>query len=134
MPESRVVVAVLNDLMFTVKIQEAARRAGVEAVFVKTRSEVMDRAEENPSAIILDLNYTAVTPLELISALKGNEKTRNIPLLGYVAHVQVEIKQAALRNGCNMVVARSAFVQNLPEFLERVSRANPEIALNESRE
>ena len=134
MPESRVVVAVLNDLMFTVKIQEAARRAGVGAVFVKTRSEVMDRAEENPSAIILDLNYTDVTPLELISALKGNEKTRNIPLLGYVAHVQVEIKQAALRHGCNMVVARSAFVQNLQEFLQRVSRANPEIALNESRE
>lgn len=126
MPASRVILAVLNDLMFTVKIQDAATRAGIEAVFVKSRNEALDRAQDGPSAIILDLNYAGVKPLELISDLKGNEKTKKIPLLGYVAHVQVDVKQAAQTQGCDIVVARSAFVQNLPEFLQRISGANPQ--------
>jgi CheY-like chemotaxis protein len=112
--------------MFTVKIQDAATRAGIEAVFVKSRNEALDRAQDGPSAIILDLNYAGVKPLELISDLKGNEKTKKIPLLGYVAHVQVDVKQAAQTQGCDIVVARSAFVQNLPEFLQRISGANPQ--------
>ncbi len=126
MPDSKRVVAVLNDLMFAVKIQEAAKRAGLEAVFVKSRKEAIDLAGGDPAALILDLNYAAAGPLELISALKGDEKTKKIPLLGYVAHVQVDVRQAAQTRGCDVVVARSAFVQNLPELLQRVTQTNSE--------
>jgi|SRR6185437_14665671 CheY-like chemotaxis protein len=120
MPDSRPIIAVLNDLMFTVKIQEAAKRAGLEAIFVKSWDKVMETAADNPRAIILDLNYSDAKPLDLISALKENQKTKLIPLLGYVAHVQVEVRQAAQARGCDVVVARSAFVQNLPELLNKL--------------
>jgi CheY-like chemotaxis protein len=124
MPDSRRVIALLNDLMFTVKIQEAAKRAGFEVVFVKSGEKVVELADENPSAIILDLNYADAKPLDLISALKGDEKKKKIPLIGYVAHVQVDRRQAAQTLGCDLVVARSAFVQNLPELLQRVTEAD----------
>ncbi len=122
MPDAKRIVAVLNDLMFTVKIQEVAKRANLEPVFVKSWKQVTDLAGDSPSAIILDLNYGDAKPLELISALKGDEKTKKIPLLGYVAHVQVDLRQAAQTRGCDIVVARSAFVQNLPELLQRVTQ------------
>ena len=113
------VLAVLSDLMFTVKIQEAAKRAGLEVVFVKLRENALAQAKLDPSVIIIDLNGTSVDALELISALKADPETSQIELIGYVSHVQVDLKQAAQERGCDTVVARSAFSQNLPTIFKR---------------
>ena len=112
-------VAVLSDLMFTVKIQEAAKRAGLEAVFVKSQQDVLSQAKNKPAVIILDLNNTGAEPLDVIAKLKNDKETSDIHLLGYVSHVQADLKQAAQERGCDMVIARSAFSQNLPAILER---------------
>jgi CheY-like chemotaxis protein len=113
------IVGVLSDLMFTVKIQEAAKRAGLEAVFVKTQEEVLAQAKENPLVIILDLNTTALDALDVIAKLKSDKETNKVNLLGYVSHVQADLKQAAQEKGCDTVIARSAFSQNLPTILRR---------------
>jgi PleD family two-component response regulator len=111
--QTKKVVAVLSDLMFTVKIQDAAKRAGIEAVFVTSQEKALAQARENPALVILDLNYAAVRPLELIVALKQE----GAHLLGFVSHVEAELIQAARNNGCDRVMARSAFSQNLPAIL-----------------
>jgi CheY-like chemotaxis protein len=119
------VVAVVNDLMFTVKIQEAAKRADMPVTFVTSREDALKQAKLNPSVIILDLNGKSVDALELISALKSDAETSHIELVGFVSHVQVDLKQTALDKGCDFVVARSAFSQNLPSILKRyLSSAN----------
>src|SRR5690242_20419810 len=111
------IVAVLSDLMFTVKIQEAAKRAGLEPVFVKSQEEAIAQAKDNPAVMILDLNNTSADALEVITELKKDAETSKISLLGYVSHVQADLKQAAQEKGCDMVMARSAFSQNLPTIL-----------------
>ena len=111
------VVAVLSDLMFTVKILDAAKRAGLTPVFVKSQEDALAQAKDRPAAIIIDLNYGAADPLALISTLKANEGTRSIPLIGFVSHVQIDLRQAAQEKGCDMVVARSVFSEKLPELL-----------------
>ena len=105
--------------MFTVKIQEAAKRAGMDVVFVKSHADAIAKAKDNAAIIILDLNTSALEPLNVITELKSDSETCNIDLLGYVSHVQVDLKQAAQAKGCDMVVARSAFSQNLPTILKR---------------
>lgn len=113
------VVAVVKDLMFTVKIQDAAKRAGLEAVFVKSKQEAIEEAKRDPAVIIVDLNDAAVDALDLIGELKADEKTRAIRLLGYVSHVEMGLRQAALNKGCETVLPRSAFSQNLQRILEK---------------
>jgi CheY-like chemotaxis protein len=113
------VVAVLSDLMFTVKIQEAAKRVGLEVVFAKSHADSLAQARLNPAVLILDLNNGNIDPLELIAALKADAQTSGVDLIGYVSHVQADLKQAAQAKGCDMVVARSAFSQNLPTILKR---------------
>ncbi len=111
------VVAVLSDLMFTVKIQEAVKRAGWEAVFVKSGEAALAQAKEGPGAMIFDLNYAGGAPLETISALKADEETRGVRLIGFVSHVQVDLRKAAEERGCDVVVARSAFERELSRLL-----------------
>ncbi len=113
------VIAVVDDLMFTVKIMDAAKRAGLDALFVKSEKDLLEKAHEKPLLIILDLNSSSVQPLKLISRLKGDGELKGISLIAFLSHVQGELKQQAQEAGANMVMARSAFSQNLQQILKR---------------
>jgi PleD family two-component response regulator len=116
------ILAVVEDLMFTVKIADAAKRAGLEVEFVKSEQDVIQKAtEEKPLLIILDLNFNAVEPLKLISQMKSDGEMKQISVIGYLSHVQGELKQQAQEAGANIVMARSAFSQNLQQILKRHS-------------
>jgi PleD family two-component response regulator len=116
------ILAVVEDLMFTVKIADAAKRAGLDVEFVKSEQDVIEKAtHEKPLLIILDLNFNAVEPLKLISRMKSDGEMKQISVIGYLSHVQGELKQQAQEAGANIVMARSAFSQNLQQILKRHS-------------
>lgn len=117
------ILAVVEDLFFTVKISDAAKRAGLAVEFVKNEKEALEKAAESPLLIILDLNNAAASPLKLISKLKSNPQFKGLSLIGYVSHVDGQLKQKAHEAGCDMVMARSAFSQNLPQILKRHASA-----------
>jgi PleD family two-component response regulator len=115
------VLAVVNDLFFSVKLTEAAKRNGLALEFVKERKLLLEKAGDRPSLIIFDLNFEDVEPVKLIQELKSQPGTKGISLIGYLSHVQVDLKQQAQAAGCDMVMARSAFSQNLPQIFKRHS-------------
>jgi CheY-like chemotaxis protein len=121
MQEPKKVLAVVSDLFFSVKLTEAAKRSGLALEFVKDPHEVLEKAKIKPSLIVFDLNFEAVGPLDVIRSLKGNPHTKGISLIGYLSHVQGELKHQAQEAGCDMVMARSAFSQNLPQIFKRHS-------------
>ena len=81
----------------------------------------MLKAKAKPNVIIFDLNFEDAQPLELIAKLKASAEFKGVSLIGYLSHVQGELKQAAQEAGCDMVMARSAFSQNLQQILKRHS-------------
>jgi len=113
------VIAVMSDLFFSVKVTDAAKRCGLTLEFVKDPKELLEKAKERPSLIVFDLNFDAADPLKLIAKLKGRAETKGISLIGFLSHVQGELKQKAQEAGCDMVMARSAFSQNLPQIFRR---------------
>ena len=112
----------IEDLFFMAKIQETARKLNVKVEFVKTDKEMMDKMQQNgdekPSLIIFDLNNNGVKPLTLIPKLKSKLK-KGTSIIGFLSHVQGDLKQKAHEVGCDMVLPRSAFSQNLPQLLRR---------------
>ena len=114
------ILAVMDDLFFTAKIGDAAKRAGLAVEFVKSEKDVLEKAkQEKPALIIFDLNFAAIQPLKVISKLKASAELKSISLIGYLSHVQGELKQKAHETGCDMVLARSALSQNLDQILKR---------------
>jgi PleD family two-component response regulator len=116
------IFAFIEDLFFMAKIQETARKLNVKVEFVKTDKDMMDKmqqnGEEKPSLIIFDLNNNSVKPLTLIPKLKSKLK-KGTSIIGFLSHVQGDLKQKAHEVGCDMVLPRSAFSQNLPQLLRR---------------
>jgi CheY-like chemotaxis protein len=116
------IFAFVDDLFFVAKIQETARKINVKVDFLKSDQELLDRLEQNgeekPSLIIFDLNSNAARPLTLIPKLKAMLK-KETSILGFVSHVQGDLKVKAQEAGCDTVMPRSAFSQNLPQLLRR---------------
>jgi CheY-like chemotaxis protein len=123
------IFAFVDDLFFLAKIQETARKMNVKVEFVKTDKDLLERmkqnGEEKPSLIIFDLNNANAKPLTLIPKLKSKLK-KGTSIIGFLSHVQGDLKQKAHEVGCDMVLPRSAFSQNLPQLLRRHGAAEEE--------
>jgi CheY-like chemotaxis protein len=120
MHQKKKILAVVDDLLFTVKISDAAKRVGLEVDFLKSEHDVVQKAtDDKPLLIIIDLNNNSIDPLSLIAKLKTDGDLKKISLIGYLSHVQGELKQQAHEAGANIVMARSAFSQNLQQILKR---------------
>jgi len=112
------VLAVMNDLFFSAKINDAAKQLGMTAMFVKDKAVALEQFKSKPALVIFDLNCASAEPLELIRAAKEAA----IPSVGFISHVQVDLKQQAQEAGCDTVVARSVFAQKVLELIAQVSR------------
>ncbi len=122
------IFAFVDDLFFQTKIKDTARKLNVGVEFVKTDQDVLDRLEqkpgEPPSLVIFDLNNANAKPLTTIPKLRSRLKKATTSILGFVSHVQGELKIKAQEAGCDAVMPRSAFSQNLPQILRRHGAAD----------
>lgn len=110
-------VTLVDDIFFLAKIRETAKTIGVTVVTGHSRLGTAGIAEANPQAIFVDLNSRNLAPIELIRALKADSATNSIRIIGFVSHVEEELIADARAAGCDAVMARSAFTQQLPNLL-----------------
>ncbi len=113
----------IDDLFFVAKIQETARKIGVKVAFVKNEKEELAKLtggeeEDRPGLIVFDLNNANAKPLTLIPKLKAKLK-RSTSIVGFLSHIQGDLKAKAVEAGCDTVMPRAAFSQNLPNLLRR---------------
>jgi len=115
------ILALVDDILFLSKIQETAKHLGVAVETVGIADLPKRAVEVVPSALILDLNHRSGKALEVLRGLKSEAKTKDVPVVGFVSHVQSELIAAARSGGCDQVLARSAFVKQLASLLEGFS-------------
>jgi PleD family two-component response regulator len=115
---ARKVVAAVEDLLFRSKISETASTLGVEALFPRSPKKLMIEVQTSPpDLLVLDLNSARFEPLKLLQDIKSDETSKDVPVLGFLSHVQKDLAVAAREFGCDRVMARSAFTRDLPDIL-----------------
>jgi CheY-like chemotaxis protein len=113
----------IEDLFILAKIQEVSKKLGIKVAFLKPEKDVVTklaetREEDRPALILFDLNNANAKPLTLIPKIKTKLK-RGTSIIGFLAHIQGELKSKAIEVGCDTVMPRSTFSQNLPSLLRR---------------
>lgn len=122
------IVAVLDDLLFSSKIREAAKTLEIDLEFVKSPDGFKEKIlSTRPSLIIFDLNSRAGNPLEVIKSIKSTGELKQIPVIGFLSHVQIELKKEADGAGCDLVIPRSKFSRDLREILSKYSAPPAEV-------
>jgi CheY-like chemotaxis protein len=115
---ARRVLAAVEDLLFRSKISETADQLGVEAAFPRNPKRLLEALRASPpDLLVLDLNSSRFEPLELLRTLRSDAALRDVRTVGFLSHVQGDLALAARESGCDRVMARSAFVENLPRVL-----------------
>ena len=114
------ILAVLDDLMFSSKIKTTANQLGVPIVFARSPDGALaEMRKAAPTLVILDLNNARTDPLGIVAAMRGDPALAGIPTLGYASHVHVDVINAARQAGVGEVLPRSAFAAQLADILRR---------------
>ena len=114
------ILAVVDDLMFTSKIRTAANQLGVTVTFARSADAARAEMQKGaPSMVILDLNNARSDPLGFVRSMKANPELASVPTVGFVSHVQTDLINAARQAGVDEILARSAFTAQLADILRR---------------
>jgi len=142
---THLIVGFVADLMFTVKIEAAAARLNYDLLWIERADQItadsamlehtpaehvsgagaalIDQLTRwRPALILVDLGNQAVPWRSWLPLIKSVPATRRIPVVCFGSHVDVETMKMARSCGADAVLARSRFVQDLPELIQRYAR------------
>jgi len=108
------VIALMDDLFFQMKLAETAKQIGVEVKIATNGDAFQALLTSDPKLVIVDLNARS-QPIAAIEKLRQTRK--DIRVVAFLSHVQTELAAQAQAAGCNEVLPRSSFTQNLPVIL-----------------
>jgi DNA-binding NarL/FixJ family response regulator len=108
-------VGYMDDLFFQMKIAETAKQLGVEFKVATNLSGLNGLLEPPTRLVIVDLNARS-NPIATIQTLRATHK--DLRVLAFLSHVQTDLAAQARAAGCNEVMPRSTFTQNLASILE----------------
>lgn len=114
------ILAVLDDLMFSSKIKTAANQLGADLRFSRSLDGALETMRKNQTTLVIfDLDNARLNPLAIVAAMKEDPALAAIPTLGYASHVHTDVINAARQAGVGEVLPRSAFSSQLGDILTR---------------
>jgi hypothetical protein len=108
-----IVLALVRDLIFASKISAAARAAGVDARIIREPAQLVTLTG---SLLLADLNQPGV-----IAAAAQWKQVTGMPVIGFVSHIDAKTIAEAREAGLDRIIARSGFVEQLPQFLLQIA-------------
>ena len=113
---SKVLVACLDDLFFRSKIEATARHLNVPVRFTRAKDLKEACRGGQCAAILLDLSANG-EPLEAVRGLRGDAATRDLPIVGFLSHVDRDLARQSEAAGVTRVLPRSQFSETLPDLM-----------------
>lgn len=116
---ARKLLVVMSDLLFRSKIDEVARRLGLEMRVAKSPEQLERQlAAGEPGLAIIDLEESTLDPFAAIASIRA--AMPSVSILGFAGHGNVDAIRRA-REGGATVLARSGFTVQLPALLTEVA-------------
>lgn len=118
------VLAVVDDLLFSSKIRSVAEHVGEPIAFVRSRAEVVPALiDKGARAVIFDLDRSPLDPIGAITEIRSRSDLAQVRVLAFVRHTSADAIAQARRAGADVVLARSAFFPALPDLLSHSGAA-----------
>ncbi|MGH7171895.1 MAG: response regulator [Gemmataceae bacterium] len=108
-----------DDLIFASRITGEARALGLSVKPARSLEQLLDFArQEPPSCVLVDLAFPGLVLPDLFHRLGevGNPPPR---VVAYGSHVDADSLRSARSAGCDPVLPRSKFVEELPRALRQ---------------
>lgn len=112
------ILAAVDDIFFAAKIRGTADGLGIAIAFPRDARAFEEAViADVPALVIVDLQSPKHDPFALIGRLKSDERLRHIPVVGFLSHVEAELRGRAEAAGFDHVMPRSLFARTLPDIM-----------------
>jgi hypothetical protein len=112
----KTIVACVEDLFFRSKIEATARHLNVPVRFTDVAGLSGALQDESAAALLLELSANGKT-LEAVRELRQSSQTRDLPIVGFLSHVDRQLARDAESAGVTRVMPRSQFSETLPDLV-----------------
>ena len=112
---SKTIVACVEDLFFRSKIEATARHLNVPVEFSDAAGLGRALGKDRAAALLLELSNGAT--LETVRQLRRSADTRELPIIGFLSHVDRQLAKDAESAGVTRVMPRSQFSETLPDLV-----------------
>lgn len=114
------ILALEKDLFFSVKMRDTLRHHGMEVITVRTlpaiEHQLAAESDELPDLVIVN---TATQGVNWEAAIR-QARARNLPVLAFGSHMDLDARARALEAGAGKVVANSKFTSDMPGLVKRM--------------
>jgi predicted metal-dependent hydrolase len=112
------IILIVDDLMFLPKLKNSLGQMGYRPLEATNESQLTRALFQAPVLVIVDLFSRGFDWPTLIRVIRKS-KAGPVPILGFGPHVDLELRDKALKAGCNAVVGRGAVSGNLAHLVEK---------------
>ena len=122
MGDKTILVAV-SDVFFYTKVRDALKPQGYRLERARTQDEVVEKADAlDPVAVILNINDESLDAFKALEALKGNDRSKTLPILAFANHEEVDNWTRARQLGVTKIVSRNEFSSRTLELVQEVAK------------
>jgi CheY-like chemotaxis protein len=118
--QQRPILALVNDLFFTLKIRDTAKSAGFPIYFAASSEEFLDSFRKTyPALVIADLTLDGVDMAALFDQLGAAAGQATLPILGYTTHADWK-RTGPHHNRCTKVVTKDTLSRSLADLIQQL--------------
>ena len=119
--DNKTILVVVSDVFFYTKLRDALKPQGYLLEKARTQDEVSEKAGAlRPAAVILNINDETLDAFKALEALKGDDRSKTIPVLAFANHEEVDNWRRAQQLGVAKIVSRNEFSARTLQLVEEV--------------
>ena len=119
--DNKTILVAVSDVFFYTKLRDALKPQGYLLEKARTQDEVSQKAGAlRPAAVILNINDETLDAFKALEALKGDDRSKAIPVLAFANHEEVDNWRRAQQLGVAKIVSRNEFSARTLQLVEEV--------------
>jgi PleD family two-component response regulator len=119
--DNKTILVAVSDVFFYTKVRDALKPQGYLLEKARTQDEIADKAGTlRPAAVILNINDESLDAFKALEALKGDDRSKTIPVLAFANHEEVDNWRRAQQLGVTKIVSRNEFSSRTLELVQEV--------------
>mgnify|MGYP001587702857 FL=1 len=119
--DHKTILVAVSDVFFYTKLRDALKPQGYLLEKARTQDEVSEKAGAlRPAAVILNINDETLDAFKALEALKGDDRSKAIPVLAFANHEEVDNWRRAQQLGVTKIVSRNEFSSRTLQLVEEV--------------
>jgi len=118
---NKTILVAVSDVFFYTKLRDALKPQGYLLEKARTQIEISEKAGAlSPAAVILNINDESLDAFKALEALKGDDRSKAIPVLAFANHEEVDNWRRAQQLGVTKIVSRNEFSSRTLELVREV--------------